>query len=397
MAKIVIHQEKASDPQALQALCPFGAIEYINGELSISAACRMCRICCKKGGGAFEFVEDQEERGVDKSAWQGIAVVAELVDGSVHPVTLELLGKAKELAAKSNQKVFCLLMGEKLENCAAELSLYGADAVYVYDHPELAHFRIEPCCAVLEDFIRAVQPSVVLVGGTPVGRSLAPRAAARFRTGLTADCTVLDIQENTDLDQIRPAYGGNIMAHIRTPKHRPQFATVRYKIFPMPEKCAAGTQIIHREIAPEKLVSGIEFLEMRRKKSERGIEDADVIVVAGRGIRKQEDIAMLQELADLLGGQLGSTRAMVETGWVDAKRQIGLSGRTGKPTLIITCAVSGAVQFAAGMNGSELIVAINSDPQAPIFNIAHIGIQGDVYEIVPRLIEQIKQEKGAGK
>jgi electron transfer flavoprotein alpha subunit len=165
----------------------------------------------------------------------------------------------------------------------------------------------------------------------------------------------------------------------------------------MPEKCAAGTQIVHREIAPEKLVSGIEFLEMRRKKSERGIEDADVIVVAGRGIRKQEDIAMLQELADLLGGQLGSTRAMVETGWVDAKRQIGLSGRTVKPKLIITCAVSGAVQFAAGMNGSELIVAINSDPQAPIFNIAHIGIQGDVYEIVPRLIEQIKQEKGAGK
>ena len=395
MAKIIIHQDKAADPQALMSLCPFGAIEYTNGELSISAACRMCRICCKKGGGVFEFADDEADKGVDKSLWQGIAVVAELVDGTVHPVTLELLGKARELADKTNQKVSCTLIGCGLDKCIAELSQYDIDDICVYDDAALKHFRIEPYCAALEDYINFAKPSVVLVGGTSVGRSLAPRAAARFRSGLTADCTVLDIQTNTDLDQIRPAYGGNIMAHIRTPKHRPQFATVRYKIFAMPEKCAPHAAVTKRELAAEKLQSGIEFLEMRRKQSERGIEDADVIVVAGRGLKKPEDIAMVQELADLLGGQLGSTRAMVEAGWIDAKRQIGLSGRTVKPKLIITCAVSGAVQFAAGMNGSELIVAINSDASAPIFNIAHVGIVGDVYEIIPQLIEKIKAEKGA--
>ena len=393
MAKIIIHQDQASDPQSLLALCPFGAIEYTDGKLSISAACRMCRICCKKGNGVFEFAEDPADKGVDKSLWQGIAVVAELVGDTVHPVTLELLGKARELADKTSQKVSCVLIGHDLDKCVQELSCYDADDICVYDDAELAHFRIEPYCAALEDYIKAAKPSVVLVGGTSVGRSLAPRAAARFRSGLTADCTVLDIQSNTDLDQIRPAYGGNIMAHIRTPKHRPQFATVRYKIFAMPEKGKPRAVVTHRKLTAEQLRSGIEFLEMRKKQSERGIEDADVIVVAGRGLKKPEDIAMVQELADLLGGQLGSTRAMVEAGWIDAKRQIGLSGRTVKPKLIITCAVSGAVQFAAGMNGSELIVAINSDANAPIFNIAHVGVVGDVYEIVPKLIEQIKAGK----
>lgn len=394
MAKIIIHQEKAVDIKKLTELCPFGAIECENDKLAINAACRMCRICCKKGGGVFEFIEDDEVVKVDKSQWQGIAVVAELVGDSVHPVSMELIGKARELADKTKQKVFALVIGCNTKKAVDELSYCGADEIFVYDQIELEHFRIEPYCAVLEDFINNVHPSTILVGGTPVGRSLAPRAAARFRTGLTADCTVLDVQENTDLDQIRPAYGGNIMAHIRTPNHRPQFATVRYKIFPMPEKCSQPSKITACKLAPEKLLSDIEFLNMHRKQSERGIEDAEVIVVAGRGLKKPEDIDMIRELASLLGGELGSTRAMVEAGLIDAKRQIGLSGRTVKPKLIITCAVSGAVQFAAGMNGSELIIAINSDPEAPIFNIAHIGIVGDVYEIVPDLISRIKNGKG---
>lgn len=390
MPKIIIHTEKAADIPAIIALCPFGAIELAGKELVINAACRMCRLCCRKSNGVCEYVEDAPARAIDKSEWQGITVAAETVGNQVHPVTMELLGKARELADKTHQKVCCLLAGHNLKNCASELAAYGPDEIYLYDQPELAHFRVEPFTAVWEDYIRFARPSVMLVGGTSVGRSLAPRVAARFRAGLTADCTMLDIQPNTDLDQIRPAYGGNIMAHIRTPNHRPQFATVRYKIFPMPEKSSPHAKIIRRYLTADRLLSGIEFLKLRRKQNERGIEDADVIVAAGRGLKKPEDLAMLQELADLLGGELGSSRAMVETGWIDPKRQIGLSGRTVKPKLIITCAVSGAVQFAAGMNGSELIVAINSDPEAPIFNIAHIGIVGDVYEIVPRLIEKIK-------
>ncbi len=393
MPHIKIHHDKAADNAALAALCPFKSIEVVNDQLSINAGCRMCRICIKKGGGVFEYIEDDLAPAVDKTLWRGIAVVAEIEEGNVHPVTFELIGKARELAAKVNYPVYCLMIGSDISSKAAGLLEYGADEVFVYDRPELKYFRIEPYTAVLEDFIRRVQPSSVLVGGTSTGRSLAPRAAARFRTGLTADCTCLDISETTDLDQIRPAYGGNIMAHINTPRHRPQFATVRYKIFSIPPKSAPKGKIHQCDIAPEKLISAIEILNMKEKEQEKGIEEAEVLVVAGRGIKKQDDLSMLQELAGLLNGRLASTRAVVEAGWIDARNQIGLSGRTVKPKLIITCGVSGAIQFVAGMNSAETIIAINTDENAPIFKVAHIGIRGDLYKIVPGLIEQIKQQK----
>ena len=389
MPYIKIHQEKAQDKARLAALCPFKSIELVNDTLSINAGCRMCRICIKKAGDVFEYVEEDLPM-VEKEKWRGIAVVAEITEGSIHPVTFELIGKARELAAKVNYPVYCLMIGYGIRNKAEMILEYGADEVFVYDQPELQYFRIEPYTAVLEDFIRKVRPSSVLVGGTSTGRSLAPRAAARFRTGLTADCTSLDISENTDLDQIRPAYGGNIMAHINTPRHRPQFATVRYKIFPIPPKTEPKGKITMESIAPEKLKSAIDILEMKEKIREVGIEEAEVLVVAGRGIKKQEDLAMLQELAELLNGRLASTRSLVEAGWTDPKQQIGLSGRTVKPKLIITCGVSGAIQFVAGMNGSEHIVAINTDEKAPIFKVAHVGIVGDLYKIVPQLIEKIK-------
>ena len=395
MPHIKIHQDKAAGrQQELVSLCPFGAIENTDGKLTISAACRMCRLCIKKGDGVFEFVEDSAP-GVDKSLWKGIAVVAEIEEGDIHPVTFELIGKAKELAAKVNDPVYCLMIGSGISEKANLLLEYGADEVFVYDQEELKHFRIEPYTAVMEDFINRIKPSSVLVGGTPAGRSLAPRAAARFRTGLTADCTKLDISESTDLDQIRPAYGGNIMAHINTPRHRPQFATVRYKIFSIPQKKANPDGKIHAcSLAPEKLRSGIEITKTEWKSLEKGIEEAEVLVVAGRGVKKAEDIAMLQELASLLGGKVASTRAVVEAGWIDARCQIGLSGRTVKPKLLITCGVSGAIQFVAGMNSSEKIIAINTDENAPIFNVAHIGIKGDLYKIVPELIRQIKESRG---
>ena len=395
MAYIKINQDKAADKEALVKLCPFGAIELKDGKLEINAGCRMCRMCIKKGGGAFEFVEEEAAPAVDKSKWRGVAVVAEIdADGKLHPVALELLGKARELADKIRHPVIALAIGSGTDDTVAKLLAYGADEVHVYDDPELKHFRIEPYSNVLEDFINAVHPSSILVGGTVNGRSLAPRVAARFRTGLTADCTVLDMSPTTDLDQIRPAYGGNIMAHINTPKHRPQFATVRYKIFSIPPKAAPHGKVVRHDIAKDRLVSLIEVLERRRKDVEKGIEDSEVLVVCGRGVKKAEDVAMLEELAKLLGGKVASTRAVVEQGWLDAKRQIGLSGRTVKPKLIITCGVSGAIQFVAGMNNSEYIVAINTDPQASIFKVAHVGIVGDLYKVVPELIEKVKGLKG---
>ncbi len=396
MPRLVIHQEKIPDPRALAALCPFGALEEREGRVSVNAACKMCRICVKKGpAGAVEYLEDAPAPAVDKAAWQGVAVYVDHVDGRVHPVTLELIGKARELAAKADQPVYALFIGENVAGSARELLHYGVDRVFVYDAPALARFRIEPYANVFEDFVKAERPAAILVGATPVGRQLAPRVAARLHTGLTADCTVLDMLENTDLIQIRPAFGGNIMAQIVTPNHRPQMATVRYKVMDAPTRSEAPSgEITERSVTPAMLESGVTVLGVTPKEPEQFIEGVDVLVAAGRGVKKSEDLAMLEELAELLGGQLACTRPLAENGWVEAKRQVGLSGRTVRPRLIITCGVSGAVQFVAGMQGADLIVAINQDEKAPIFKTAHYGLVGDLYEIVPRLIERIKAAKG---
>lgn len=390
MGKIVIHQEKIVNKEEVLKICPFGAIEEVSGKIDISAACKMCKMCVKKGPeGAFEYIED-EIVAINKDEWKGIVVYVDHVDGKVHPITLELIGKAKEMAGKINHPVYCLFMGHNIKSKAEELLHYGVDEVFVYDDKELEHFRIEPYTAAFEDFINNKKPTIALVGGTTVGRSIAPRVAARFRTGLTADCTILDVQENTDLDQIRPAFGGNIMAHIYTPNNRPQFATVRYKIFSAPQRSEElKGKITLCDIAADKLASGIKVLEVKKKEKVETIEDAEVIVVAGRGIKKQEDLDMIHKLADLLKGQVAVTRPLIEAGWADPRRQIGLSGRTVKPKLIITCGVSGAIQFVAGMNNSDCIMAINEDENAAIFNVAHYGIVGDIYKIIPELIEKL--------
>jgi len=291
-----------------------------------------------------------------------------------------------------------LFIGHDIKARAETLLQYGPDEVFVYDNPALRNFRIEPYAAAFEDFILKVKPSTILVGGTTIGRSLAPRVAARFRTGLTADCTMLDMQPTTDLDQIRPAFGGNIMAHIRTPNNRPQFATVRYKIFDIPQPCTASNKakITVCEIDGKKLTSRIKVMEILPKQKAKTIEDAEIIVVAGRGVKKQEDLALIQELADALGAQMATTRPLVEASWADPTKQIGLSGRTVKPKLIITCGVSGSIQFRAGMSGSDVIIAINTDEKAPIFSIAHYAIIGDLYKIIPALISEIQEGKTTG-
>lgn len=392
MAKLVINQEKITNIDELMKICPFGAMENNDGKLEINASCKMCRLCVKKGpSGAVEYVEEEVQQ-VDKTLWKGVAVYVDHVEGEIHPVTFELIGKAKELALKVNHPVYCVFMGHEISNKADELLHYGVDEVFVYDSEELKDFRIEPYTAAFEDFINKVKPTAILVGATTVGRSLAPRVAARFRTGLTADCTILDMKENTDLVQIRPAFGGNIMAQIVTPNSRPQLATVRYKVMSAPEKSVeACGKITHCNLTEEKLKSNIEVLNVMPKEKEIGISDAEVIVVAGRAVKSEKDMAMIKELADLLGGEVAVTRPLIEAGWADAKRQVGLSGRTVRPKLIITCGVSGAVQFTAGMNKSDYIFAINNDDKAPIFKAAHYGIVGDIYEIIPQLIQKIKE------
>ncbi len=393
MGKLIVHQDKVTDIAAMVALCPFKALEDNGGKLEINAGCKLCKLCVKKGQpGAVEFVEEEAGPQVDKSLWKGITVYVDHVEGEIHPVTLELLGKARELADKIGHPVQALFLGSSIEGKAKELLHYGADSVYVVDSPELMDFKIESYTAAFEAYINKVKPSAILVGATPVGRQLAPRIAARFKTGLTADCTILDIHDNTDLVQIRPAFGGNIMAEILTTNTRPQLATVRYKIMNAPERSAeARGEIVKLEVPAAKLQSKIEVLGIIKKEKVKTIESAEVLVVAGRGIKKMEDLEMIRQLADALGGDVACTRPLAEAGWMDAAHQIGLSGRTVRPKLIITCGVSGAIQFVAGMNNSEQVVAINSDPEAAIFKVANYALVGDIYEIIPELIEKIKQ------
>ncbi|MEA2077445.1 MAG: electron transfer flavoprotein subunit alpha/FixB family protein [Candidatus Marinimicrobia bacterium] len=393
MAKIIVHQNKIKDREAAIKVCPFNAIEFADNELFLNAACKMCNICVKRFPEIFEYVEDVVPS-VNKDEWRGVTVYIDHIEDDIHPVSFELIGKAREMADKIGHPVQCLLMGSNISKIAEQVLHYGADEVFIYDKPQLHDFRIEPYTAVFEDYINKNKPTIVLVGATTVGRSLAPRVAARFKTGLTADCTILDVQENTDLDQIRPAFGGNIMAHIHTPNHRPQFATVRYKIFDAPEKTIEKSgKLTLCDIADEKLDSKIKVIEIKKKEKVKSIEDADVIVVAGHAFKKEEDLKMIYDLADELGGMVATTRPLIEAGWMDARLQIGLSGRTVKPKLIITCGVSGAIQFVAGMNNSDMIIAINSDPKAQIFDVAHYAIVGDIYDVLPGLLDQIKEMK----
>ena len=391
MGKLVINHNlvTAEKAEALVGVCPFGAISYENGKLDISSGCKMCKMCVRKGGGLVDFVEEKKE--IDKSQWTGICVYADCSGGKIHRVTYELCGKAKELSRVTGHPVYALIIGHKMAGCAQRLLHYGVDKVFVYDHPELADFRIEPYTAAFCDFIAQKKPSSILVGATNLGRQLAPRVAARCKTGLTADCTVLEMKENTDLVQIRPAFGGNIMAQIVTPNTRPQFCTVRYKVFsePKPTDAPAG-EIVAMAVTESMLLSGIQVLSSVEKPKDIDISEADVIVAVGRGASGETMRGLAKELADLLGGVVACSRPLVEGNVYDAKHQIGLSGRTVKPKLIFTLGISGAVQFAAGMKGSDCIVAINSDPAAPIFDVAHYCVVGDVNEIVPKLIERIK-------
>lgn len=394
MGKLVIKEALVTPEKAakLIELCPFGAINYEGEKLDISSACKMCKMCVRKGDGLVEFVEDARE--IDKSEWKGICVYADFSGGKLHPVTFELIGKARELAKVTAHPVYALLIGENTDTAAKELLKYGVDKVFTYDHPELRDFRIEPYTAAFDDFIERHKPSSVLVGATNLGRQLAPRIAARRKTGLTADCTVLEMKENTDLVQIRPAFGGNIMAQIITPNTRPQFCTARYKVFTAPEKTENPTgEIIKLTVTEKMLSSDIEVINTSLKPTDIDISEADIIVAVGRGAGSDAMRAAAAELAGLLGGVVACTRPMVESNIYDAKHQIGLSGRTVKPKLIICLGISGAVQFAAGMKSSDMIIAVNSDKNAPIFDVAHYCVVGDLTEILPKWIENIKGAK----
>lgn len=391
---LIINQDKITPALAAELIknCPFGGLKYENGLLSLTAGCKSCKLCVKACENGAIVWEQENSPAVDKSAWTGIAVYCELRDKQIHPVTLELIGKARELSRVTGHPVYSLVIGSEISKAAQELLHYGVNKVFVYDSKAFEHFTILPYTAAFYDFIQRIKPSSVLVGATNLGRSLAPRVAARCNTGLTADCTVLEMKDNTDLVQIRPAFGGNIMAQIVTPNVRPQFCTARYKVFSAPERNTEKSgDIVQMKVTPEMEKSGARTILLERKPPETDISESEVIVACGRGFAKKADIAMAQELAELLHGQLAGTRPMIESGWLSPKRQIGLSGRTVKPKLIITLGISGSVQFAAGMKSSDYIISVNKDKNAAIFDIAHLCVVGDLYEILPEMIRKIKE------
>ncbi len=322
--------------------------------------------------------------------YKGLMVFAEQREDRIHPVSYQLLGKGTEIADKLGVEVSSVLLGDQMKEKANELIYYGADKVFLYDHPALKEFDLLNYKHNLVKLIREVKPEIFLLGATRLGRSLGPRVAVALGTGLTADCMGLDIDEDGNLIQIRPAFTGNILAQIKTTT-RPQMSTVRYKV--MQKKTRAPDrrgEIIKRDTD---LVPSLLTIKKQERLGEANIAitEADVIVSGGRGLKKAEDFGILAELAELLGGVVGSSRPLVDDGWIVREHQVGFSGNTVKPKLYVACGISGSPQHLAGMRGSDVIVAINTDPSAPIFRVADYGIVGDLYEVVPKLTNEIRR------
>lgn len=333
-----------------------------------------------------------------------IFVYIEMEGGKVADVSLELLTKGRELATTLGVKLEAVVLGHNLAGIEKELAKYGADTVWVADDPLFSPFRTLPHTAVLCGLIGQEKPQIALFGATPVGRDFAPRVSSALHSGLTADCTQLEIGDHKDaktgteyknlLYQIRPAFGGNIMAQIAIRRSRPQFATVRYRVMDRAERVQNPTgSVVKCTVTDDMARSRIRILSSEVIKKQKTIDEEDILVVAGRGVRSEKDVAMCRRLAEALGGQLAFTRPMVENGFGDQMHQIGLSGRTVRPRLIITCGVSGAIQFTSCMKDAECIVAINSDPEAQIFKTAHYCIVDDLYQVVPRLTALVQNRK----
>ena len=375
--------------------CPFGAIEIRDGKAIVTEVCRACGQCidvCPVGA-----IEMKTTEAVALTDYRGVMVFAEQRHGRVHPVSYELLGKAHELALQLGEPVYAVILGSGVRKGADELLGRGADKVFVYDDPALRDFRDDPYTDLLAQCSKEEKPSVFLIGATSEGRSLGPRVAAKLKTGLTADCTSLDVDPETRLlRQTRPAYGGNIMATIITPNGRPQMATVRYKMFPEAKQVERPKGVtVKKTVNMSRIRDRVKVLGFDEAKEEVSITEADIVVSGGLGMGEAKGFELIKQLADALGGAVGASRPTVDEGWIDYRHQVGLSGLTVRPQVYMACGISGAVQHQAGMKTSDVIIAINKDREAPIFKISSLGVVGDLYEVIPRLIEKIREHGGS--
>lgn len=397
---VIVNIEKCHGCEECLSSCPFEAIVMSEGKAYINEYCQLCMACisvCPEG--AIMDVESEKTGGADADvetgAYKGVWVFAEQRGGKVASVAYELLGIGRTLAEERNADLSAVLFGAS-ENEARELIRWGADKIYLGKHEILESFNDEPYAQLLTTLIKDHRPEIVLAGATPIGRSFFPRVAARLRTGLTADCTSLSIEKETgNLLQVRPAFGGNIMATILCPNNRPQMATVRPRVMKRGHY-DAGKKGEIVEVKAEGLSSRTKVVETVKEISDISInlQEAEIIVSGGRGLGDPKGFKLIEECAEILGGAVGSSRAAVDAGWIPYRHQVGQTGKTVCPKIYLACGISGAVQHLVGMQSSDIIIAINKNPDAPIFNVATYGIVGDLYEIIPLLIKRIREAKG---
>ena len=374
--------------------CPYGAMEFEDNVAHVSERCTSCGACievCKQKA----IKTDVKPKEIpDFSDRRGVWVFAEQRGGELKRVSLELLGKAQELASALDQEVAAVLLGHNIQGLCDQLAHYGAEKIYLVDDPELENYRTLPYTDVIESLVKQYKPNILLMGATHIGRDLAPRVSRRVGVGLTADCTELSIDpEEKILLQTRPAFGGNVMATIANRYSRPQMATVRPGVMEARERPGTKAQIIKQGVElSSKGLQTIILESVREEKKGVDLTEAKVIVAGGRGVGDAEGFKKLKELAEILGGEVAGTRVAVEEGWIPQERQIGQTGQTVRPELYIACGISGAIQHRAGMMSSRYIVAVNKDPRAPIFQVSDWGIVGDLHEVIPEMINRLKKE-----
>ena len=379
--------------------CVFGAITVVEGKAVVGGACTLCGACveaCDVGALALTGTEKSVQMELDR--WSGVWVFSEFRRGTLASVSLELLGIGRRLADMRGVPLSAVLIGHETGETAARLIGHGADTVYRVDAPALAHFTDEAYGAVMTALIREHRPEIVLAGATAIGRSFIPGVATELNTGLTADCTKLEIRaEDGALLQTRPAFGGNIMATIECPSTRPQMATVRPRVMKALECNPQRTgNVIDITPAPEQLQSRIQVVEsVISEGCNVNIQESDILVSGGRGLDNAKGFDLIRQLAGSLNGDVAASRAAVDAGWIPYPHQVGQTGKTVAPKLYIACGISGAIQHVAGMQSADTIVAINRDRNAPIFDVADFGIVGDLYEIIPKLIAKIEEHRGS--
>ncbi len=377
--------------------CPFGAIKVVDGLAVVGDSCTLCGACVESCDvGALSLVVGDKKVQEDLGRWTGVSVFCEYRRGELASVSLELLGIGRKLADARGVKLSAVLLGYATGDVAARLIGHGADIVYFVDHQELRDFRDDCYSAVFTAIVRQYKPEIVLAGATAIGRSFIPGVATALNTGLTADCTKLEIRADDGvLLQTRPAFGGNIMATIICEGSRPQMATVRQKVMKALEFDGERKgEVIAFDPPAELMASRVRVLEsVVGEASTVNIQDADILVSGGRGLETAKGFELIKKLADTLGGKVSASRAVVDAGWIPYPHQVGQTGKTVAPKLYIACGISGAVQHVAGMQSAETIVAINRDEHASIFNVADYGIVGDLYEILPKLIAKLEERR----